>query len=384
MKGLLILLMLFVIDLYIPGLPPWLSETSSGSVGPGLAGWVFTGFLFMFGMTIPFAITNKINENLSSYGIIRHIFARTIVLLAVGILMVNTTRVNPELTGFGKDIWALMMFIAVFLVWNRYPEKDHNFFTVSGLKFLGLAVFVFLIFRFRSGSFENGGSLITGWWEIPGLAGWGLLVSGLTYLAFRNSIFGTFIIWLFFLSLNILTQLMLLEFLNPVRPYLGVLIDGHIPLILLSGHLAGLILKRFSTTEYKKVILILTSMSVIMIVSGFIFRKWIFTSEISRNPGNALFCCGLTLLIFTLVYWLADIRKNDRWFAFLKPAGEYAFMTYILPNIFYHLIWISGLPVLFYQNSGNIFINTAGSALWAIIMVWLTSVLVRLNIRLKI
>jgi hypothetical protein len=376
--------MLFVKDLYIPGLLPWISEPSSGSVGKELAGGVFPAFLFMFGMTIPFAISEKINENLSSYDIIRHIFSRTIILLVIGILMVNTTRVNPELTGFGKNIWSLLMFIAVFLAWNRYHEKENNFFTIIGLRFLGLAALVFIVFKFRSGTFENGGSLITGWWEIPGLAGWGLLVSALTFLALRNSIFGTLLIWLVFLGLNILSQLMLLEFLNPVRPYLGVILDGYFPVIFLSGHLAGLVLKKFSSTEYRKVFLSLLFMSLLMIVTGYSLREWIFTTGVSGNPGIALVCCGLTLIIFILIYWVADVRKNDRWFNFLKPAGENSFTTYIAPNIIYYLLLISGLPVFFYHNSANIFLNVLGSALWAIIMVFLISVLVRLNIKLKI
>jgi heparan-alpha-glucosaminide N-acetyltransferase len=384
MKGILILLMLFVNNHFLPNLPPWLSTVDPGNNSWGIPGWVFPGFLFMFGMTVPFMVSKKINENFSINEIIRHIFARTIILLAIGVLMVNINRVNHELTGFGKDLWALLMYLAVFLVWNRYQEKENNFFTFIGLKFIGLAIIIFLIFRFRSGSFENNGSLITGWWDIPGLLGWGFLVSSFTFLAFRNSIIGTFLIWSAFLSLNIFAQLKLTEFLNQFRPYLGIIIDGHIPLILLSGHLAGLVLKRFSASDYKKIIFILSVISLIMVLTGFFLRKWIFTTRISGNPGIALICCGMTLLIFILIYWFADIRKNDRWFVFLKPAGENALTTYIFPNIIYHLIWISGLPVLFYQNSGNIFINNLGSALWAIIMIWLTSVLIRLTIRLKI
>ena len=200
----------------------------------------------------------------------------------------------------------------------------------------------------------------------------------------RNSFLGTLLIWLVFLGLNILSQLMLLEFLNPVRPYLGVILDGHIPVIFLSGHLAGLVLKKFSSAEYRKVFLSLSFMSFFMIVTGYSLKEWIFTTGVSGNPGIALICCGLTLIIFILIYWVADVRKNDRLFNFLKPAGENAFTTYIAPNIIYYLLMISGLPVFFYHISGNLFINIAGSAIWAIIMLFLTSVLIRLNIRLKI
>ena len=384
MKGLLIMLMLFVYDLYLPSLPPWIAQETSGSVGLGLAGWVFPGFLFMLGMTIPFIVSKKINENLSSKEIIRYIFSRSIILLVIGVLMVNINRVDSQLTGFGKDILAILIIIGVFLSWNKYPEKENNFFTVAGLRFLGLAVFVFLIFRFRSGSFENGSSLITGWWEIPGLAGWGFLVSALTFLAFRNSVSGTFLIWLVFLGLNILSQLNLTEFLNPVRPYLGPLIDGNIPLIFLSGHISGLLLKKFSAGEYRKVISRFAIMSLIMIATGIGLRKWMFPEGIYGNPGISLICSGLTLAVFILIYRVADTGKNDRFFNFLKPAGINAFTTYLIPVLFYHIIAVAQLAVFFYHDSEYLFLSIAGSAIWALLMVWLTSLLVRLNIRLKI
>ena len=383
-KGILILFMLFINDLFLPDLPPWLSNIDPSNNSPGIAGWIFPAFIFMFGTTVPFAISKKIYNGLTSYDISRQIFARAIILITIGVLMVNSYRVDPELTGFSKHLWSLLVFIAVFLVWNRYPEKENNFFTVTSLRLAGLATLVFLVLKFKSGSHENNGSLITGWWDLPGLLGWGYLVSAFTFLALRNSIAGTGLIWLLFLTLNILGELNLLQPLDPVRPYLGVITDGHIPLIMLSGHLAGLILKRFSETEYRKILLILICMGLMMVLSGFSLRKWIFTAGVSGNPAIALICCGLILLFLVLMYWFADIKKNDRWFVLLKPAGENPLTVYIAPGIIYNLIYLSGLPVLFYQTSANIFINIAGSAIWAIFLVWLTSLLIRLNIKLKI
>jgi len=349
-----------------------------------LLGLLFPSFLFMAGMTIPFAISKKINSGLAPIDISKQILTKFIVLITVGVLMVNSHRVDSELTGFSKYLWSLLMITAVFLVWNRYPEKEDNFFTVTGLRFTGLAILVFLIFKFKSGSPENNGSLITGWWDIPGLLGWGYLVSAFTFRALRNSIVGTLVIWLIFLSLNILSYLDKLEFLNQAKPYIGVIIEGHIPLILLSGHLAGIVLKRFSDNEHEKIILALLIMSLTMLVSGFSLIHWIFTTGLSGNPGLALVTCGLTLLLFILIYWLADIRKKEGWFGFFKPAGQNSLTVYIAPGVIYSLIFLSGLPVLFFKNSDSLFVGIAGSAIWAVIVFCLASLLIRLNIRLKI
>ena len=384
MKGILILLMLFVNDIFLPNLPPWLSDIQQGNNSRGIAGWVFPAFLFMTAMTIPFAIQKKINNGSTTYEISRQISGKSIILILIGVLMVNTYRVDPGLTGFSKYLWALLMFIAVFLVWNRYPEKENNFFTVIGLRFAGLAILVFLVFKFKSDSFENNGSLITGWWDLPGLLGWGYLVSAFTFLTLRNSLTGTILVWLSFLTLNILWKLNLMEAIDPVRKYLGVITDGHIPFIMLSGHLTGLILKRFSTGESRKIIMIIFPAGMIMLITGFVLKENYFTEGIYGNPALSILWTGLCMIIFILIFWIIDIKNKERWFLLFKPIGENSLTTYFASFIFYNLIWMSRLPIFFYKQYGNQLIAFAGSALWSLMMILIISVIIRLNIRLKI
>src|SRR5512140_430787 len=104
-----------------------------------------------------------------------------------------------------------------------------------------MALLAFLVFRFRSGKPENDGSLITGWWGILGLIGWGYLVSAFIYLVIRDKILNTAIAVLFFLALNILSKLELLNSLNPFKSVFGVIIEGNVPLSVLSGLLTTLI-----------------------------------------------------------------------------------------------------------------------------------------------
>jgi heparan-alpha-glucosaminide N-acetyltransferase len=157
MRGLTLVLMLFVNDLYMPGVPSWMGHRPDSFDGMGLADWVFPGFLFMVGMAIPFSIGKRISESQSTYTIARHIIIRSVSLLIIGVLMLNSERVNPEFTGMGKNLWAILMYIGVFLIWNKYPENEKNFFTIAGLRFAGVAILVFLIFKFKSGEFENNG-----------------------------------------------------------------------------------------------------------------------------------------------------------------------------------------------------------------------------------
>ena len=131
MRGLTLVLMLFVNDLNMNVAPAWLGHRVAEFDGMGLADWVFPGFLFIVGMAIPFAFSKRFLSGQSLYDISRHILTRSLSLIIIGVLMLNSGRVNPELTGISKNLWAILMYVAVFLFWNDYPDKENKFFTVT-------------------------------------------------------------------------------------------------------------------------------------------------------------------------------------------------------------------------------------------------------------
>lgn len=384
MRGLTLVLMLFVNDLYMPGVPAWLGHMKADFDGMGLADWVFPGFLFMVGMAIPFAIGGRIAKGEANIVIAKHISIRTISLLIIGVLMLNSGRVNPELTGMSKNLWAVLMYTGVFLVWNKYSDDSSRIFTTTGLKLLGMAILAFLVFRFKSGQEVNEGSLITGWWGILGLIGWGYLVAAFIFLAFRENLLYTGLSVIFFLILNILSKLNLLDFLNPVKFLLGTIIDGNVPFIVLSGLFTTLILKKMASSDHKKLIVTIVTFGIVSLIAGFILRKWFIISKIQATPSWGLVCNGISLLLFALLYWIMDVKKQINWAFFLKPAGENSLTTYIAPALLYHLIWISGLPILFYKHSPIPLVVIAGSIAWSLAMVGLTALLVKIGIKLRL
>lgn len=383
MRGITLILMLFVNDLYMPGVPSWLGHMQADFDGMGLADWVFPGFLFMVGMAIPFSIGKRLSSGEDNYAVSRHIAIRTVSLLIIGVLMLNTGRVEPVLTGFSRDLWALLMYIGVFFTWNDYKDNGKNYLTIISLRLMGMAVLTFLVFKFRSGEPENDGSLITGWWGILGLIGWGYLVAAFTYLFVRDNILNTAVAFLFFLGLNILTKLNLLTWIDPVRPVFGVILEGNVPMIVLSGVLITLILKKYSG-NVTKMLTIITHCGVISIAAGFVIRHWIIISKIQATPSWGLICNGISMILFVILYYIIDVLGKSGWTSFIRPAGENSLTTYLAPDIVYHLIWMSSLPILFYKQSHEPLIVIAGSIVWSLLMVGLTALLVRFGIRLKL
>jgi hypothetical protein len=76
--------------------------------------------------------------------------------------------------------------------------------------------------------------------------------------------------------------------------------------------------------------------------------------------------------------------KKVNWSLFLRPAGRIR-SGYLVPDMFYYIIWQFGLPFLFYKNSQEPVVVILGSIIWAIIMgVGLPILLEKINFRLKL
>lgn len=167
MRGLTLFLMLFVNDLFIPGVPKWLLHTEADVDGMGLADWVFPGFLFMVGMAIPYAVAARRKIGEPTWQIWFHIISRSISLIIIGLLVVNSSSLNPEMTGMNKLLWIGLVYVCIFLIWNNYP-KDRNKNLFVGLKLLGIVGLLGLAYIFRAGTPESPTWFEKSWWGILG------------------------------------------------------------------------------------------------------------------------------------------------------------------------------------------------------------------------
>jgi heparan-alpha-glucosaminide N-acetyltransferase len=382
MRGLTLVLMLFVNDLYMPGVPAWLGHAEANFDGMGLADWVFPAFMFMVGMSVPYSVGNRFARGENNLAVLKHIFLRTISLLIIGVLMANSREVDGEYTGLSKNIWSLIMYSGVFLLWNNYKESVRNFYLVNGLRLAGLAMIVPMVYIFRSG--ETAGFSYNSW-GILGTIGWGYFVAALVFMGVRDNVWKTAIALLVFLVLNMLTKLHLLDFMSPVRPVFGVIMNGNAPFIVLSGMFITLVLKKFSKENVRKAFVTVAILGILSLISGFILRNWFIISKIQSTPSWGLICNGTSMIIFALLFWIIDIKKKIRWGLFLRPAGANSLTVYLVPDMFYYIIWQLSLPFLFYKQSDVPVFVIAGSIAWALVMgAAMPLLLERINFRLKL
>ena len=383
MRGLTLFLMLFVNDLFEPGVPSWLVHTKANVDGMGLADWVFPGFLFMVGISIPYAIDSRMKNSKRKGKIFLHILLRTASLLVIGLFMLNSGRLNPLLSGISRDLYAILMYISFFLIWNKYPENKRLEKLFMGLKILGIIGLIGLAFLFKSGDSGHITWFVTGWWGILGLIGWGYLVAATANLFIGPKLLPTVALWLSFVMINILSQLGFLGFLNFLKPVFGVIFDGNVPMIVLAGLVVGLFLKE-SHPKMSMKVGVIAALGMLSLAAGFFLRNWFILSKIVGTPSWGMICNGISMLAFAFLFWIIDIRGKTKWAAVFRPAGQNSLTTYLAPDVLYFAIWGLSLPLFFYKQNSNQLLAVGGSLVWAFAMVGLTALLAKINIRLRL
>lgn len=383
MRGFTLCLMLFVNDLFVPGVPSWMLHTEAQYDGMGLADWVFPGFLFMVGISIPFAIESRKKKGDATGKITSHILIRSFSLILIGILIYNGSRINPELTGMPGLLWLALLYISIFLVWNYYPKSSGQKGIYKILQVIGLLGIISLAIIFRAGNKEHVEWLETGWWGILGLIGWGYLTAALIYLLTSDKIFPALAAWIFFILLNILTQAHILQFSGIPEKIFGIVLSGNVPSLVLAGLTTGIIIKKYSVDK-KKLVILFFLMGIACIALGFFLRQWFILSKIIATPSWAMLCNGISLLVLAIVYYLVDILRLKKWSGLFSIAGKNSLTTYLAPDIIYFACWGLNIPLFFYKQDHNMMLAVAGSVIWSLLMILFAQGLSKIGIRLKL
>ena len=382
-RGLTLLLMLFVNDLYMPGVPAWLGHTEMNFDGMGLADWVFPSFLFMVGISIPYAIEARRRRGASDLQIAGHILWRTLSLICIGVALLNAGRINPELTGITSSTWRWLFFLFLFMLWNSYPRESRYDLIFKILRAVGFIGIVVLLAIFRAGTPEDPQWLVASWWGILGLIGWGYVVAALTSLATRGSLIGAVVVWAVFFALNCISSAGLNDWATSLRTILGTVLQGNTPMIVLTGLVTGTYLMRSQHDKRRKMWTMVVA-GVVSIAAGFVLRNWYIISKILATPSWGLICNGISLLVLAFVFYRTDICGRTRFTSLLETTGRNSMTTYLAPSVVYMVIALLPFRLLFYKQPDSALLAICGSAVWSISMAYFSILLEKLRIKLKL
>lgn len=370
-RALTMFLMIFVNDLgVVSGVPHWLEHAKDGEDFLGFSDIIFPSFLFIIGMSIPFAIENRIKKGESKLTIIKHIAIRSIALLIMGLFTVNYSGIDKSI--MNRNVFLMLMLTGFFLTWNIYPKKqDRRKYLYIGLQILGIALLMFLAFIFRD---RSGNIMQPKWWGILGLIGWTYLICALIYLFFRQNIKLQALACLFFVLLCIAEANQWLGIFGGILPGKGVF-----HALTMFGLLTSLIFSRFS---FKKLLPWMIASGIILLTFGWISNHFWIISKLSETPPWLLYCTGISILSYILIYWIVEECGKSSWFRCIEPAGTATLTCYLIPYWFYAIFSIThfALPSAWLVYPYGLLRCIA----IAFLSIWITWGLGKIGIKLKI
>ncbi len=373
-RALTMFLMIFVNDLWtLKDIPGWLEHTQAQEDGMGLADTVFPAFLFIVGLSIPFAIGSRVDKGQSQTRIIGHILGRGIALLVMGFFHVNLENYYEGVAFFPKPVWQILITIAFFLIWLDYPRNMSKKKKVL-LQGLGILMLVVLAILYRGGGVTNITWMQPQWWGILGLIGWAYLWCAIIFVLAKGRLAVTVAALLFFLLFNIAAHAGWLNALKPVKEYVWIVGDGAMPALVMAGILASQL--------YNRRMIVLAAIATLFLIGGFFLRPYWGISKILATPSWVMICTAISLYSFTAFIYIADIKKKHNWFSIIRPAGTSTLTAYLLPYIHYALYSIAGISLPLILRTG--FVGIIKSLLYALLIILITGVLDKWKLRLKI
>ena len=332
-RGLTILVMVFVNQLGgVSGVPQWARHMPADADAMSFVDVVFPAFLFIVGMSIPFALAQRQARGDDGPALQGHVLARTLGLLVLGFFMVNAEDgYNPAQMPFNIGWWQLGLYLCTWLIWGVYGARaagGRNTWRTVGV--LGLLV---LSCAYRGG--PDGKAWMTHqWWGILGLIGWSYLIAASVYLAGRGRI-----AWLLLATAACVAFYALCHaFPAATYPRWADLTDCGGLVCETSLTLLGVVtsLVFFARPDERAPLQrfgIAGALVVACVVGGALLRPAYTISKIYASPTWCLYSAAICIVLFAALHVLVDLRGRARWVRWVAPVASQPLVAYLIPFV---------------------------------------------------
>ncbi|MEJ7588763.1 MAG: DUF5009 domain-containing protein [Ferruginibacter sp.] len=382
-RALTMVLMIFVNDLWsLKNIPSWLGHVKPGVDGIGLADIVFPAFVFIVGLSLPFAVDNRRKKGDTDLQLVYHVILRTVALLVMGVFLVNGETINQTATGMRSYVWYSLSCLSFILIWNIYPKKL-NRYLVMAAKAAGIITLIIMAFIYRGGEDGQLNRFAPQWWGILVLIGWAYLAGGLIPVLAKNHLWVIFAGWIFFCALSMINKAGFIPRDSIVSFIPGPIAGGTLAGLTMGGVLTTTLFSYFrKRKENVKMTIVFISFAILLIGLSVITRPYWKLAKLGATPAWLFLCSAFTLLAFTMVYWIADVKGKSCWFNIVRPAGTDTLLCYLIPYFLYALIQAVNFHWPEMISTGAV--GLLKSLLLALFCVFITGRLNKAGVRLKL
>jgi heparan-alpha-glucosaminide N-acetyltransferase len=382
-RALTMVLMIFVNDLWsLKGIPEWLEHVKPGVDGIGLADVVFPAFLFIVGLSLPFAMENRRNKGESEMQLVKHVILRTIALLVMGVFLVNGETINAAATGLQRNTWYSLSCLSFILIWNSYP-KTANKYLVYAAKAAGIITLIILAYIYRGGKDDQLNYFKPQWWGILGLIGWSYLAAGLVTVFSKNKFSIILGAWIFFAVLSMVSKAGYIPKDSFISFIPGAILGGTLTGLVMGGVLTSIVFQYFKKQNKNlQMTIVFIAFAALLIILSVITRPYWKLAKLGATPAWLFLCSAFTLLTFLIIYWIADVKQKAGWFKIIKPAGTDTLLCYLIPYFLYAIIKVTNFHWPEAIITGGV--GLIKSLLLALLCVFITGLLNKAGVKLKL
>ena len=409
LRGFVMFMMIFVNDLAGAGriVPDWMvhfSDRHRGGSGMTFVDLVFPAFLFIVGMSIPFALGPRIEQRQPLWRISGHIAIRTVSLLGIGILMVHETPDSRAL-GWSGNWWCVLMYLSAIAAFSSFSppaaaapvespgNRNRNRWQYANLctRLAGLAALIWLAFAFRGAQGERiitlaPLSLDTQWYGILGLIGWAYLVACIVFLLFRGHRTGILSCMVLLMCLFVADRSGAFEgfWLNKVVGIGETL--GSQGAIAVGGLLLGSILTTSDSgiTGLKPRTTFTFGFIGACATAALLLNRAYGISKNNATPSWCLWACAITAAFWYLFYVISDVRPVKSISNPLALAGHNVLLAYLISEMLPGLLEALGLGSAYAHLAANLPAAIGRSVICAVLVLLVSVALNRIGFRLKL
>lgn len=384
LRGLVMFTMIFVNDLATVGaiVPDWMMhyELRHGDAnGMTFVDLVFPAFLFIVGMSIPFALGSRMDKGERTWKTLLHVLQRTASLLFIGVLMVNEAPDEARL-GWSPSLWVVLMFVSAIFAFG----------SIKWMRLIGLLALLWLAYIWVG---PQGEKMLTlspfhlsaQWWGILGLIGWDYLVGSTVFLVFkghRTALLGSMVILLGLFAADHagafddcwLTKIVGIG--DTLGAQGAITVGGVLLASILKAPEMGNVVAR---VRFTLLFIIATSAGALLLQGAYGINKN------AATPSYCLWACAVTATLWLMLYLLTDVRRVAAIAIPLSIAGQNVLLAYFLSEALPFALEVIRLDKWYHAlGQTNLASAVARSATCGIVLLAITAGLNRIGFRLRL
>ena len=367
----------------VHGLPWWTYHAPARADVMTYVDMVFPFFLFAVGMSLPLSVAQRLKRNPAISSLFAHIAVRVLGLIVLGEILANADKADSSRMGMSGSTWALLALICAALYLNVYGESKRAKTYSRVLRAVGLAGVILLLVLFRRTTIGGHAAWLDfSYPEILGLIGYSYLAVAILYIPSRRWTWAPALWFTMLISLCALSTAKIVNFPDQVPLYLWPFGNGAMCCMIMAGVVASLVfVKPDGRFLPNKAIPLAVGLSIISVLAGRVLAP-LGISKIRATPTWALYSIAASFLVFTLLYWICDLRQWQRWAVIVRPAGSNTLLTYLLPDLWYFLLSAVGFTYLdVHFNAG--WAGVLKTALFTFFVLAAARILTKARIRLQ-